>query len=455
MYITRNQVESRFVNELTNLSNKVLFLRGARQVGKTTFVNSTLKNFNDYKIIKCNFLYLTERKIENELYFGREVFDNDPTGEKFVLNIKAISNFENIKKKLIVFVDEADQFPICLESIQNLATYSKDIKFIFTGSNLENIISKNAATGRKHYFDLYPISFEEFLENSDKSLLDLINKQSIDRFLITEYFHNKLIDSVNNYIRIGGMPEIVSRFLDNDVKSIPLSINSLVQSIEDNIKSIINDSRVIYEYINILRKIAFFSMNTLKISKIQTNNASRKDALQILNKAIGARVVHKLSLIDSTSDLSKYIIFDSGVCNYLLNGSDLLNNNISENNLGLLMENFVASELISKLYSRNDLWYWKSGNKAELEFMLKYPLITGIDVKASFSKRINSLNSFALREDSANALVLISDCLPSFDIKYKAKLATSKSVKNIPLLKIPFYLSFKLLDYLNDIKLKI
>src|SRR3989338_6467596 len=104
MWIERSNKKSEFIQSVKSLKRQVLVLRGARQVGKTSFIAGSI---------------------------GK------------------------IKREVIVFLDEADKYPLSLELIQNLAGLSDKLKVIYTGSNLENILLKNAATGRKRYFDLY------------------------------------------------------------------------------------------------------------------------------------------------------------------------------------------------------------------------------------------------------------------------------------------------------------
>jgi len=144
-------------------------------------------------------------------------------------------------------------------------------------------------------------------------------------------------------------------------------------------------------------------------------------------------------------------LFDSGIVNFLLNGSDLLGNVISPEHLGILSETVVACELTASLITRDDLFYWKSGNVAELDFLICSPIMAGIDVKTKEGTN-KSLASFALREKQAACLVKIADAPPCFEPNYVARLATSSDHREIPLLKIPHYLVPRLLEYLRELK---
>ncbi|OVE73817.1 hypothetical protein BVX93_00770 [bacterium B13(2017)] len=189
-------------------------------------------------------------------------------------------------------------------------------------------------------------------------------------------------------------------------------------------------------------------MNTLKYSHLQVSHAGRGEAKRLVIKTCGARVAHKVRLIDNEKDLSKYILFDCGIVNYLLNGSELLKSKIPLNNLSILYETFVGCEIISQLKTRDDLCYWKSGNKAELEFVLRSPFLLGIDVKSGKKGSLNSLNSFAIFEKNAKLLIQIGDFPPYFNTNYIASLPNAIGKQKISFMKLPHYMSANILQIL-------
>ncbi|MBI2981064.1 MAG: DUF4143 domain-containing protein [Deltaproteobacteria bacterium] len=160
-------------------------------------------------------------------------------------------------------------------------------------------------------------------------------------------------------------------------------------------------------------------------------------------------MAHKIRLFDSGNDLSKYILFDSGLANYLLNGSDLLRTRINDIHSGILYETVIGNEIISGLVSRDDLFYWKSDNVAEIDFLLRSPNLVGIDVKKGRGDN-KSLHSFALQEKEALCLVKIYEGPFSLEKEYEASLPTSPKRRRIPLLKTPHYLTSHLTGLLEE-----
>jgi predicted AAA+ superfamily ATPase len=452
MWLERIDKKNKFIKALLNLKGQVLIVRGARQVGKTSFILNSLKYLSDYPQLKLNLLYPGSFKLDGVEYFGRDFFGRDETGEVFLRNIELeINNLKKSRKPALIFIDEADRYPPVLESIQTLAEFSENLKIIITGSNLENISVKNAATGRKKYFDLYPITFMEFIRASGReNLLTYLNELCFDPKFFSEFYHDQLNNLLNIYLRIGGMPKVLNAYIDpaSADDSIPEIMKDLVFSIEENIKTVLSEKSQLYEYEDILRKMAFLSLNTLKYNHLQVQHAGRSEAKKLVIKTVGARIAHKIRLYETETDLSKYIIFDCGIANFLLCGSDLLRQTISDRNLAILTETFVGTELIANLITRDDLFYWKSENRAEADYLLRSPFV-GIDVKANKGD-IKSLNSFAIFEPEASFIIRICNGQPQINYKHKASLPNYGKKRNISLVTIPHYLTCRLLELIRE-----
>jgi len=470
MWIQRNEKRKDFINKFIGLKNQVLILRGARQVGKTAFVENVLNNeLSEYPQVRLNLLRQSSRVIDGKTYFGRDFLESDPSGEAFLNNLEIhfgksplgdfkldVSRLGGDKEgcePILIFIDEADQHPMCLEMVQTLAELTQTYKVVITGSNIENIHTKNAATGRQCYFDLYPISFLEFLQaKKADDELKFINSFNFNEFKHSEHYHKQLESNLEVYLRLGGMPKILSTYLDPniDARSLPEVVKDLTDSIEKNVKTVLDNKYSHYEYLDVLRTLATLSLNTLKYKRLQVNHAGVREAKRLVLKTVGARVAHKIRLIDSNSDLSKYILFDSGIVNCLLNGSDLLKNTINKDNWAIMLETFVGNELIKQLPSRDDLFYWKSHNKAEVEFFLRSPALFGVDVKSKSSKDNKSLNSLALLEQDVSFLVKLGSYKPTLVKEHIAKLPRYDGERSVPLLILPVYLAARLMEIINS-----
>lgn len=454
MWIGRKDKKTSFINNLYGLDRQVLLVRGARQVGKTSFILDALRDIADFPQLKLNFLYPSSFTLNGVDYLGRDFFGQAASGEEFLKNIDAkLAGLNTEEKPAVIFVDEVDRYPRILESIQTLAEFSDKMKFVLTGSNLENIPVENAATGRKRMFDLFPITFMEFVSADGHSDLDAyLGNLSLERKNFgTEFFHKQLNELLQIYIRIGGMPKIADAYLSSieTRTQLPEIVKDLAVSIEENVKTVLGERAKLYEYEDVLRRMAHLSMNTLKFTHLQVQHAGRSEAKKLVAKTVGARVSHKIRLFDSDKDLSKYIIFDCGILNYLLNGSDLLNARINERDMPILLETFVGVELIANLVTRDDLLYWKSGNMAELEYLLKSPF-AGIDVKTSQGDN-KSLKSFALLEPESEFLVKVCSAPLSLRPSYESRLPNVARTRSVRLVTVPHYLAGRLVTLLKEV----
>jgi predicted AAA+ superfamily ATPase len=454
MWIERAEKKEAFVKAFLGLDKQVLLMRGARQVGKTSFILNALQGLSDYPQLKLNLLYPSSFTLDGVHYLGRDFFGNAPTGEYFLKNIEMQFGKTDLQKPPLVFIDEVDRHPLVMESIQTLAEFSYKYKFVLTGSNLENIAVKNAATGRKKYFDLYPITFTEFLLAGGLTKLhDYLHDLTFRETTHSDFFHRQLCELVGTYLRIGGMPRIVDAYLDPGHASqpIPEIVKDLAVTIEENVKTVLGEKTKLYEYENVLRKLTHLSMSTLKYTNLQVQHAGRSEAKKLVAKTVGAMVAHRIRLFESERDLSKVILFDCGIVQYLLCGADLLRNAIGERNLAVLYETFVGTELIAKMVTRDDLFYWKSGNRAEVEYLLRSPRCVGIDVKSGRGDT-KSLNSLAIFEPDVSCLVKISNESPRLERDYVALLPNYDKRRTIPLIVIPHYLTCRLFELLSEVK---
>lgn len=455
MWIERIDRKSKFIQLVKSLRSQVLVLRGARQVGKTSFINNCLGELKGHSQVRINLASPTKTTIDGVEYFGRDFLGS--AGEDiqpFLQNMSFITgDIGSVTNEVIVFIDEADKYAPALEMIQSIAGLSDKLKVIYTGSNLENIKVQNAATGRKCFFDLYPINFREFLKASAKdNELKYFDGVSLGDKNYSEMFHNELNRLFEVYVRLGGLPRILDGYIDPKTAVQPISqlMADLVTTIEDNVKSVLDDKAALYEYEDVLRKLAMLSMETLKFSKLQVQHVKRNEAKRLVGKTVGARVAHKIRLFESETDLSKYIIFDSGVLNYLLNGSEIMLSRISEINLAIQYETAVGNELIGALPSRDDVFYWKSKRGAQVEYVLKSPFFIALDVKTTRGDT-KSLESCAVFEKDLEYLVKVSREQVSINHQFVARVPALDISRKIPLVTIPHYLSSRLPELLRGL----
>jgi predicted AAA+ superfamily ATPase len=118
------------------------------------------------------------------------------------------------EKTLIIF-DEIQEAERGLTSLKYFCEDAPEYHIVAAGSLLGITIHKQVSfpVGKVNFLDLYPLTFTEFLAaTGEKSLSELV--QTTDFAMITA-FKVKLIDCLKRYFYIGGMPEVVAKFAEN------------------------------------------------------------------------------------------------------------------------------------------------------------------------------------------------------------------------------------------------
>jgi len=205
----KRSIEKKLEDWKNNKNKKVLMIKGARQVGKTT----SIRNFasNNYKhVIELNF-------VTNPSY--KQIFDNDLDATTILANISLFTPYGNqlVPEDTLLFLDEIQECPRARAALKFLCDdgrYDVITSGSMLGINYQNVPSY--PTGYVDYLDMYPLSFEEYLwaNNVDKSIIAKVHENFKQRKKVEESINNKLLTLFREYIVIGGMPAAVQNFID-------------------------------------------------------------------------------------------------------------------------------------------------------------------------------------------------------------------------------------------------
>ena len=200
---------------------KPLIIRGARQVGKSTLIKSFSKEYSQF--IELNL----ERKDDARF------FDLDNVSDI----VAAISLRENITldKNVLFFIDEIQESPKAIRLLRFFYEDMPHLHVICAGSLLEFAIKevKSFPVGRVQQLVLHPLDFEEFLMAKGKSnVVKLFND-----IPIKDFSHQIILDLFHVYAIIGGMPEVIKTYIENDsITGISSIYNNIWQAYKDDIE---------------------------------------------------------------------------------------------------------------------------------------------------------------------------------------------------------------------------
>lgn len=173
-------------------TKEAIIITGMRRTGKTTLLQQIFEN-----IESSNKIFLDLENPINRKYFE----ENNYERIRHSMEILGI----DYSRKSYIFLDEI-QFNKNLPSVVKYIIDHYHVKFYLTGSAsfyMKNLFAESLA-GRKYIFELYPMSFREFLLFKDSTLKITENNQQVSR-VIWETF-SPLYDE---YVMFGGFPEIV------------------------------------------------------------------------------------------------------------------------------------------------------------------------------------------------------------------------------------------------------
>ena len=422
-----------------------LIIKGARQIGKT----NAIRNFgkNNYKTyIEINFALQPQFKTIFE-----DGFEVDNIIKNITLKLPEIELNEN---NTLIFFDEMQE---CVSTATSLKAFKEDGRYdvICSGSlmgiNYKEIESNSV--GNKEDYIMRSLDFEEFLwakGYKTEQINDLYrNMSELKPLSNTQY--EVMMSNFKDYMIVGGMPAIVSRFVENKNFSGILKMQQqILLDYEEDITKYaggLDKTKIL----NCYRKIPVFLGNENKkfqISKI-ANGARSREYVGVVEWLENAGIVNVSYSMEQASlplkgnynpDNYRLYFSDTG----LLIGSldeetqeDLRNNENMNTYKGALYENIIGDMLVKAGYQ---LYFYKDDSKKiEMDFMIrdKQSLIP-VEVKANDNATI-SLNN------------LINNNLYK-DIKYGIKLCNKNIGFNGKFYTFPYFLTFLLKRFLEEKK---
>lgn len=362
------------INDWIKNDDRALLVYGVRQCGKTYIIRECLKN-SSFNFVEFNLI--SDIEVLNIL---KETSNMD----ELFLKLSLYTDKKMIPYSTIIFFDEIQEYKEILTKVKFLSEYKK-YKIILSGSllkvELNNIAS--APVGYLNSIKMYPLSFREFLQlfNVSDEIFDLLKESFINHKEVDDSIHKRMMSLFNLYLIIGGMPDAVSKYQENqdidDIMSIHLEIvkqykidftkyesadkKLIISNIYDLIPSELNDSNKRFNIADINKNLRYERVS---------------DSLVWLYKAGVCLPVFNVTepiiplIINEKHSLMKVFMSDVGMLTTIYGkGCKLkLLSNDKDINKGAIYENIVAQELSNKDI---DLYYYNSKRLGEIDFLFE------------------------------------------------------------------------------------
>ena len=157
----RRSVTDRLVAWKNSPRRKPLILRGARQVGKTWSILDFARRHFDGVVHVVD--------LEQHLDWHR-IFQGDLTASRVLSELEILLNARIVPGRDLLFLDEIQSCPRALMMLRYFYEECPELHVIAAGSLLEFAARDiSFPVGRVQFMSLQPLSFAEFLQNTEKS----------------------------------------------------------------------------------------------------------------------------------------------------------------------------------------------------------------------------------------------------------------------------------------------
>lgn len=325
---------TRFYKDLNPFlkANQALIIYGPRRVGKTTLLESFLKETSlKYKLDSGDNIRIQELL----------------SSQDFTRIIEYGNEYE------LIVLDEAQLIPNVGMGIKILVDQIPNIKVIATGSSSFDLANQigEPLTGRKTILTLYPISQLELLLEHNK--YDL--KQKLEEYLIFGSFP-QVITAKTKEEKIQILEELVGSYIFKDILA-------LAQ---------IKGSKVL---LDLLKLLSFQVGNEVSLNELAASLAIDVKTvgryLDLLEKSF---IIHRLTafsrnLRSEITSKSKYYFLDNGIRNAVVSQFNALD---SRNDIGQIWENFLITERLKKRsykHIHGFSYFWRTYEQREIDLV--------------------------------------------------------------------------------------
>lgn len=382
-------------------NRKPLLIYGARQVGKTWL----MKNFGKTEF--STFIYIN---FEKEIQL-RGIFEIDYNPQRIIKLIEIHANQKIELGKTLLILDEIQEAKGGLTALKYFNEELSELHLIGAGSLLGIALKQQTSfpVGQVEFLNLYPLNFGEFLKaTGNTNLFNLLQEKD---WTLIETFKSKYSQLLKQYYYVGGMPEVVKNFIeDEDYNNVRIIQKNILTSYEQDFSKhapteIIPRIRMIWN--SVISQLA--KENKKFVYGLIKEGARAKDFELALSWLEDYGLIYKIQRTKKSnvplaaySDLGifKLYVIDIGLLGALgnLNARILVENDSLFNEFkGALTEQYVLQELIQT--KKNQVHYWSNDSgSAEIDFIFEQDSkIIPLEVKAGENLQAKSLKTFSIK----------------------------------------------------------
>lgn len=444
MRLLRRKIDDFLVRWKSSLDKRPLIVRGARQIGKTASISAFGRDRYS------NFIYINF--VLQEKY--KNIFDDGYEVDQMIKNLSLLNgSLRFVPGETLIFFDEMQACPACATSLKSFAIdgrYDVVCSGSLMGLNYNEIVS--VSVGYNQDYRMHGMDFEEFLWACGVSdeIIDELYAKMLKVEPLGKVEMDVMMSHFRDYMITGGMPAVVSRFVDSGMFSGVLQLQrGLLKDYEEDITKYalgLDKGKVknVYNHISV-----FLGKDNKKfqISKV-AHGARNRDYAGTVEWLADAGIVNVCYCLDNLElplkgnynpSNCKLYFSDTGLLIASLEEEaqeDLRVNRNFNTYKGAIYENIVADMLVKQGY---DLYFYRNEKSTiEMDFIVRdISSIVPIEVKAtnaatrSLNKLVDPVGRFA-------------------NVKYGIKLCSQNVGFNGKFFTFPYFLAFLLKRFLQE-----
>ena len=389
----QRKIERTLIKWKNTPNHKPLVIKGCRQCGKTFSVNAFAKEYYTH-VVYLNFFEHPDYKL---------AFEGSKQIDSIVMNLTAlIPNSRFVSGQTCIILDEIQE---CSAARTALKFFKIDGRYdvIATGSLLGVCGYKGDETdynsipvGYEQHIEMFPLDFEEFLwaNGINQEIIELLTKSLQERTPIPPAIHQRMRQLILEYTIVGGMPEVVNRFIaTHNMSDVLEEQHSIITGYkEDMVKYAANEDKV--------RLRAAFDSIPRQLSKenkkfqfsVIKKGARAKEYITGIQWLEDAGIIircRNLSITElplegnAIEDSFKVYMRDTGLFVSMLEDGtqfDILQGRLYGYK-GAIFENLIA-DIFTKMGRK--LYYYRKDSGLEIDFVIRYHSeCVLVEVKAS------------------------------------------------------------------------
>lgn len=384
---------------------KPMVLKGARQVGKTWLMKEFGRTAYD------SFVYFNFDE-EDEL---KSIFEVNKNPQRIVELLSLIAGEKILPERTLIIFDEIQECPSALNTLKYFKEKANDYHVIAAGRLLGALLAtpKSYPVGMVNLLDIYPLTFDEFLDVTDPILYTYYESIQKEQ-QVEEIFHNRLLEAYNNYLIIGGMPECVSSWVKYKdpakIREIQRELIAVYENDFSKHNGKVNSGRILMVFRSIVSQLA--KPNEKFIYGAVREGARARDFEEAIEWLVSAgmlnrvynvgKMEHPLTAFDKL-DQFKLFLFDTGLLKYMAgidNSAILLKTDYQFK--GPLTENYVLQQLRGQ-FEVEPRYY--ADKNSEIDFVLQYGTeIIPVEAKGGEDKSAPSFKRYITQNQPKYAL---------------------------------------------------